>query len=223
VTITSFRFFHPLTGMTHMSVNSSLSPSFPPSPRIRAAPGDPRRGRALGMGRTRTRVEPGPGAGLPLLPPRRTPLHLGWHGGSRCRLGRPAGPSRGRLGLSPRRSRHQASKAREVCDPSAQATYPIGVFPFFFSSEHAVRGGRRGRHRCVEPRRNAAHRSAADAPRPESATAVTRRGVEAVCAGEEPDWEQERLRRRECPLRREHLRHATVYPRAGHDYTIAPT
>jgi hypothetical protein len=52
VPITSFRFFHPLTGMTHMSVNSSLSPSFPPSPRIRAAPGDPRRGRALGMGRT---------------------------------------------------------------------------------------------------------------------------------------------------------------------------
>jgi hypothetical protein len=95
-----------------------------------------RRARAH-MSRTRPRRD------FPHLPPRRAPLQLGLHGGGQCHLGRPDGQSRGRLGLSHRRSRRRASKSRRGRDPGAQATNPFGVFDSFFPYLRAERGGRR--------------------------------------------------------------------------------
>jgi hypothetical protein len=90
--------------------------------------------------------------------PRRAPLHLGLRKGERCHLGRPDGLSRGSMGLSPRRSWHQGSKARGRAETrTPKPPTPIGVFPFLFSSESAERErGGRGRRRCIEPRRDAA-------------------------------------------------------------------
>jgi hypothetical protein len=67
---------------------------------------------------------------FPLLPPRRAPLQLGLRGGDRCHLGRPSGQSRGSLGLSHRRSRHRASKARRGRDPGCQSHQPLWGFRF---------------------------------------------------------------------------------------------
>jgi hypothetical protein len=189
--------FHPLTAMAHVSPASSLSSSFLCPASDVAALGDLCRSRARGMGCSPVRLARTPRGRCARMPtswtrprdgnspfaPLRAPLHRSWRGGSRRRLSRPAGPSQGSLGLSPRSPRHQASKVRQGRGPSAQATNPHWGFPIF-TSEHAVRGRERARrHRhCVEPRRYAVHRSAADAPRPESATTVTRRGEEAVCA-----------------------------------------
>jgi hypothetical protein len=179
---------------------------------------------AEGPVRVHTRIEPGPGAGLPLLPPHRAPLHLSWRRGSRCRLGRPAGPSRGRLGLSPRCSRHQASKAREGCDPNAQATNPHWGFPFpLLQCARREREGEEGTaaasSRVVTRPTGAPPTRQGQSPQPPSREEERR----SSAMGKEPDREKERLRRRDRPRRREHLLHATVYPRAGHDYTFAPT
>jgi hypothetical protein len=94
--------------------------------------------------RAHTRVQSGPGRELPLLPPRRAPLHLGLRKGERCHLGRPDGQSRGSLELSPRRSQRQGPKARGAETRAPKPPTPIGVFPFLFSSESAVRGREKG-------------------------------------------------------------------------------
>jgi hypothetical protein len=156
-----------------IQVNSSQSSFFLPPPS-----GWPtRRGASA---RARARVEPGPGAGIPLLPPRRAPLHRSWRGGSRATSA--ARPVQARIdwGFRPDVRGTELQRQGKAATRAPKPPTPIGVFPFF-TSEHAVRGREKARRRCVEPRRNPAHRSAADTPRPESATAVTRRGEEAIC------------------------------------------
>jgi hypothetical protein len=67
---------------------------------------------------------------FPLLPPCRAPLQLGLRGGGRCHLGRPSGQSRGSLGLSHRRLRRRASKARRGRDPGCPSHQPLWGFRF---------------------------------------------------------------------------------------------
>jgi hypothetical protein len=108
-----------------------------------------------------------------------------------------------------------ALTGRHIPRGQASAGHPptrIGVLPLSSVRRRKVRrewkvgekGGGRGEARP--------HRDAADAPRPETATAATRRGEEAVRVGEGAGPEQEHPRCRVCLHRREHLCYTTVYP-----------
>jgi hypothetical protein len=120
-------------------IHSSLS--LLPSPRIRTAPGKPRRGRAC-AGRDTLPIRPAhtprdrsahtresnpAWTGNTSFTPRLTPLHLSLREGERRCLGRPGGQSRGSLGFSPRRFRCQGSKAREEAETqTSKLPTPLG-------------------------------------------------------------------------------------------------
>jgi hypothetical protein len=180
-----------------VSVHSSLSSSFLSPTSDAAAPSDPRRGRTRGMGRSPRPAgphtegpvcahahesNPAPGRDSPFCPRVVRPCIVAGAeeaGATSAALSVKVGADWG-IRLDVRGTGLQRQGKAETRAPKPPT--PIGVFPFF-TSERAVRGREKARRRCVEPRRNTAHRSAADAPRPEFATAVTRRGEEAVCAG----------------------------------------
>jgi hypothetical protein len=146
--------------------------------------------------------------------PRRAPLHLGLRKGERCHLGRPDGLSRGSMGLSPRRSWHQGSKARGRAETrTPKPPTPIGVFPFLFSSESAERGREKGApplRRAEERRGHTGTPTTCQGRRPQPPPRGEKRRSSALGKGAEP--EREHPRRQGRLHRREHLRHATVYP-----------
>jgi hypothetical protein len=214
---------------------SSLSSSFLSPASDAAAPGDPHRSRARAgwdarpfrlartpRGRCAHARESNlaPGRDFPFCPHiARTCVLAGAEGAGAASAARPV-QARADWGFRPDVRGTGLQRQERAATRTPKPPTPIGVFPFF-TSERAVRGREKACRRCVEPREGAAapgrRRRAKDGD-------YNRRHEERrpSALGEEAGSEQGRLRRRERPRRREHLRHATVHPRAGHNYTIAP-
>jgi hypothetical protein len=87
----------------------------------------------------------------------------------------------------------------------------LGFCPLsLFATAREEEKGKWGRRK--EERGARLRSDAADAPRPETTPVAMRKGEDAVCVGEGAGLEQKHLHCRERLRRREHLRHATVYP-----------
>jgi hypothetical protein len=223
--LTPLPFLSP-TDRARVSVNNSFS-SLLPSPRTaphqasHAAAAGARDGTPFPSGRPARRgtgaraharrIRPRTGV-TPFAPAPRT--SASWSAQRGAEPPRPPGRSKpGQLGAFASTIAAPRFKGRGAETRAPKLPTPIGVFPFLFSCESAVRGRVKGAlplRRAEERRGHIGTPTTRQGRRPQPPPRGGKRRLSALGKGAESEWEHPRHQGHlHCP---EHLRHATVYP-----------